>query len=61
MHQAIELHFSMLAEDNSVTKYIKNYAHLSEAELMKQLISVFPTLGYGDQQYIEIIRQVRKA
>ncbi|WP_301630134.1 hypothetical protein [Paenibacillus apis] len=61
MYQAIELHLSMLAEDNSVTKYIKNHAHLSEAELVKQLISVFPALGYGDLQYIELIRQVRKA
>lgn len=61
MYQAIELHLSMLAEDNSVTKYIKNHTHLSEAELVKQLISVFPTLGYGDLQYIELIRQVRKA
>lgn len=61
MYQAIELHLSMLAKDNSVTKYIKNHAHLSERELVRQLISVFPTLGYGDRQYIEIIRQVRKA
>lgn len=59
MYQAIELHLSMLAEDNSVKKYIKNHAHLSEVELVKQLISVFPTLGYGDLQYIEIIKQVR--
>lgn len=60
MYQAIELHLSMLAEDNSVKKYIKNKDHLSEFELVKQLISVFPTLGYGDLQYIEIIKQVRK-
>lgn len=60
MYQAIELHLSMLAEDNSVKKYIKNHPHLSEDELVKQLISVFPTLGYGDLQYIEIIQQVRK-
>jgi AraC-like DNA-binding protein len=59
MYQAIELHLSMLAEDNSVNKYIKNHPHLSEAELVEQLISLFPTLGYGDLQYIEIIKQVR--
>jgi AraC-like DNA-binding protein len=60
MYQAIELHLSMLAEENSVKKYIKNHAHLSEAQLVKQLMAVFSTLGYGDLQYIEIIRQVRK-
>lgn len=60
MYQAIELHLSMLAEENSVTKYIKNHAHLSQSELVKQLMTVFSTLGYGDLQYIEIIRQVRK-
>ncbi|CAH1201423.1 hypothetical protein PAECIP111893_01608 [Paenibacillus plantiphilus] len=59
MYQAIELHLSMLAEENSVKKYIKNHAHLSESELVHQLMAVFSTLGYGDLQYIEIIRQVR--
>ncbi len=60
MYQAIELHLSMLAEDNSVTRYIKNHAYLSEAELVNRLISLFPTLGYGDLQYLEIIKQVRE-
>lgn len=60
MYQAIELYLSMLAEENSVKKYINNHAHLSEAQLVMQLMTVFSTLGYGDLQYIEIIRQVRK-
>lgn len=60
MHQAIELHLSMLAEDNSVTRYIQKHADLSEGELVERLIAVFPTLGYGDLQYIERIRQVRQ-
>ena len=59
MYQAIELHLSMLKEDNSVKKYIKNHPHLPERELVKQLFTVFPALGYGDVQYIEIIREVR--
>jgi hypothetical protein len=59
MYQAIKLHLSMQAEDNSVTNYIKNHASLSEVELVKRLIAVFPALGYGDLQYSEIIKQVR--
>ncbi|WP_033543539.1 helix-turn-helix domain-containing protein [Planococcus sp. CAU13] len=59
MYQAVELYLNMLARDNRVTKYIKNQPHLSEKELVKQLLSLFPELGYGDTQYIELIGQVR--
>jgi AraC-like DNA-binding protein len=60
MYQAIELHLSMLDEESSLKKYIKNHSKLSESELVKQLMTVFSTLGYGDLQYMEIIQQVRK-
>ncbi|SOC43234.1 hypothetical protein SAMN05877842_11533 [Ureibacillus acetophenoni] len=60
MYQAVELYLSMQTEPNDVTKFIKNNEHLSTGELVKQLITLFPTLGYGDLQYIEIINEVRK-
>ncbi|WP_422124643.1 hypothetical protein DHX103_07435 [Planococcus sp. X10-3] len=59
MQQAVELQLNMFAEENSVTQYIENHASLSAAELVKQLMTQFPELGYGDTQYMEIIEQAR--
>ena len=59
MYQAVELYLSMQNENNEVAKYIKNNGHLSTEELVKQLITLFPTLGFGDLQYIEIINKLR--
>lgn len=45
LYQTVELYLGMLAEDNRVTKYIKNEPDLSEQELVKRLLSLFPELG----------------
>lgn len=59
MHQAVELQLKMFTEENSVTRSIKEHAHLPEIELVKHLMAQFPELGYGDTQYLEIIERVR--
>lgn len=60
MIQAINLYLDMLNENNAVTKYIIEHKHLSTEELLKRLFERFPTVGYGDLQYIELISKIRK-
>ncbi|SFF17153.1 hypothetical protein SAMN05216378_5268 [Paenibacillus catalpae] len=55
MDQAIELFLEMQTADNAVTKYISNHKHLPVSELLERLFEVFPNVGYGDTQYIELI------
>lgn len=59
MYQAIELFLEMQKEDNPVIKYISNHKHLPTTELLKRLFEVFPNVGYGDAQYLELIDQVK--
>ncbi|REB08125.1 AraC family transcriptional regulator [Sporosarcina sp. BI001-red] len=59
MYQAIKLYLEMLTENNPVTNYIARNKQLSQSELLKQLFEVFPMIGYGDTQYIELINKVR--
>jgi hypothetical protein len=49
----------MLNEDNAVVKYIHKNKDLSTKELIKRLFELFPTVGYGDLQYIELINKIR--
>lgn len=58
MYQAIELFLEMQTENNRVRKYIINHKHLPSTELLKRLFEVFPTLGYGDSQYLKLIDQI---
>lgn len=59
MYQAINIYLEMLHDDNEVVKYISNNNDLSTKELIKRLFELFPTVGYGDLQYIELINKVR--
>ncbi|MCM3758008.1 AraC family transcriptional regulator [Sporosarcina aquimarina] len=59
MFQAIGLYLEMQTETNPVTKYITRNKQLSQSELLKRLFEVFPMIGYGDTQYIELINRVR--
>lgn len=59
MYQAIDLFLNMLEENNEVMKYILKNKDLSPDEVVKRLFKVFPTLGYGDSQYIALINQAR--
>ena len=43
----------MLKEDNAVMKFISKNKDLSTQELLTKLFQLFPTIGYGDSQYIE--------
>lgn len=59
MYQAIELFLEMQKENNIVMKYIIKNKHLPTSELLKRLFEVFPTVGYGDSQYIELIDKIK--
>ncbi|AEW55709.1 putative transcriptional regulator, AraC [Bacillus cereus 03BB102] len=60
MYQAIDLYLEMLTEDNTVMKFISKNKDLSTQELLKKLFQLFPTIGYGDSQYIELINKIKK-
>lgn len=59
MYQAIALFLEMQTENNAVTKYILKNKHLPTSELLKRLFEVFPAVGYGDTQYIELIDTIK--
>ncbi|MBW8347844.1 AraC family transcriptional regulator [Bacillus sp. IITD106] len=59
MYQAIELFLEMQTENNKVIKYILKNKHLPTSELLKRLFEVFPTVGYGDSQYLELIDRIK--
>lgn len=59
MYQAIDLYLEMLKENNVVVKYISKNKGLPTQELLKRLFNLFPTIGYGDLQYIELINKAR--
>lgn len=50
----------MLKEDNAVTKFIYKNKELSNQELLIKLFHLFPAIGYGDSQYIELINKIKK-
>jgi len=59
LYQAIDLFLEMQSENNAVTKYILKNKHMSTPELLKRLFEIFPTVGYGDLQYIELINKIK--
>ncbi len=59
MYQAIEIYLDMLKEDNAVVKYIAKNKDEPTMELVNRLFTRFPTIGYGDTQYIELIHKNR--
>ncbi|AOH56621.1 AraC family transcriptional regulator [Peribacillus muralis] len=59
MHQAIDLYLDMLKESNAVVTYISKNKHLTTSQLVSRLFELFPTIGYGDSQYIELINKTR--
>ncbi len=58
MYQAINLYLDMLDEDNEVVKYISKHTDLPTSELLQRLFIRFPTIGYGDTQYLEPINKI---
>ena len=58
LHRAIELYLEMQTDNNAVVKYILENKHLPTDELLKQLFEAFPSVGYGDSQYMELIEKV---
>ncbi len=60
MYQTIDLYLEMLKEDNAAMKFISKNKDLSTQELLTKLFHLFPTIGYGDTQYIELIYKIRE-
>ncbi len=60
MYQTIDPYLEMLKEDNAVMKFIFKNKDVSTQELLTKLFHVFPTIGYGDIQYIELINKIKK-
>ncbi|MET3294802.1 UNVERIFIED_ORG: hypothetical protein ABIC81_001521 [Bacillus proteolyticus] len=60
LYRAIDLYLNMLKEDNIVVKFISKNQGLSNQELLTKLFQLFPTIGYGDSQYIELINKIKK-
>lgn len=59
MYQAIKLYLEMQTENNAVIRYILKNKNLPTSELLKRLFEVFPTVGYGDTQYLELIDKIK--
>ena len=59
MFQAIDIYLDMLKEVNAVVKYIVKNKYLPTSELINRLFNFFPTIGYGDSQYLELINKTR--
>jgi AraC-like DNA-binding protein len=59
MYQAIDIYLDMLKDDNKIVNYIKRNKDLSTSDLLKRLFALFPTVGFGDSQYIELINRTR--
>ncbi|MDA1679559.1 helix-turn-helix domain-containing protein [Bacillus cereus group sp. TH152-1LC] len=60
MYQAIDLYLEMLKENNIVMKFISKNQGFSNQELLIKLFQLFPAIGYGDSQYIELINKIKK-
>lgn len=61
LYNGIRLYLEYLNEENEITLYIKNHLGLSENVLMKRLFKIFPQYGLGDTQYMELIRNCKRA
>lgn len=59
LYQAIGIYLDLLKDDNAVVKYISRHKDVSTPELVQRLFALFPAIGYGDTQYIELIRKTR--
>ena len=60
MYQAIDLFLEMLTEDNAVMKFISKNKRFINSRIINEVVSSFPTIGYGDTQYIELINKIKK-
>lgn len=59
MYQAANLYLDMLHERHAVVKYISSHKDLPTSELLINLFERFPSIGYGDTQYLELIHKAR--
>ncbi|TCJ00942.1 AraC family transcriptional regulator, partial [Cytobacillus praedii] len=55
----INIYLEMLKEDNEVIRYISKNKDLPLSELIKRLFALFPTVGYGDSQYMNLINKTK--
>lgn len=57
MHQGINWYFALLQPDNEIVRYIRKNEKVPTNELVQNLLQLFPQVGLGDTQYIELIHQ----
>ncbi|MFJ6208652.1 helix-turn-helix transcriptional regulator [Lysinibacillus sp. NPDC092081] len=55
LYQGIKLYLELLQNDNEITKYIQTHQHLSQNEIVRNLLHLFPQYGLGDTQYLALI------
>jgi len=60
MYQGIKLYLELLQNDNEITKYIQAHQHLSQNEIVRNLLHLFPQYGLGDTQYFALIEATIK-
>ncbi len=60
MYQGIKLYLELLQNDNEITKYIQAHQHLSQNEIVRNLLHLFPQYGLGDSQYFALIQATIK-
>ncbi|MFJ7981498.1 AraC family transcriptional regulator [Lysinibacillus xylanilyticus] len=59
-YQGIKLYLELLQNDNEITKYIQAHQHLSQNEIVRNLLHLFPQYGLGDTQYFALIQATIK-
>lgn len=57
--KAINDYLDLLNESNQVTQYISEHLELSNDRLLIKLFKQFPDIGYGDSQYLKLIKKIR--
>jgi hypothetical protein len=60
LKRGVELFLNYLNEESHLLLYIQKHQHLTDKELLLELLENFTDLGLGDTQYIDIIKDYRK-
>ncbi|GAA0355057.1 AraC family transcriptional regulator [Alkalibacterium iburiense] len=58
MNRAVGIYLELLTEPNRITEYIKKNRELSDKDLLQKLFKKFDYIGYGDSQYMDLIKEI---
>lgn len=59
LQRGVEEYLKVQDGDHPIIAYIKEHTEMSDREMLIQLLKGFPTLGYGDVQYVELMDMYR--